>query len=122
MLDHASAAAVRALAVHPVVRGGHVTLAHRVDPAKLDEAWIPGGAAIGERLELRAIGVASNERVQALSIEMAGTSTRPWDGGRLHVTISRAEDASSAESNALLAGVAIEPIELTLSGTVDWVE
>lgn len=122
VLDRESQEAARALAVHPEVRADHVTLAHGVHPSSLDPAWIPAGASVGDRVELRAVGHAKNERVQALVVEMAGSTHRPYDGGMLHVTISFATDARASESNDLLETVAAARIELPLRGTIEWVE
>ena len=66
-LDDASRAALRARAAHPVVRGTHVTLVHRVDPDTFSPAWIPGGAAVGDEVELQVVGEVRDEAVQALS-------------------------------------------------------
>ncbi len=122
VLDEESRAAVRAMAEHAEVRGDHVTLAHAVRPSALDTGWIPGGASVGERVELRAVGHAADERVQALVVEMGGTTRRPADGGTLHVTVSFARDARASESNELLARAEIAPLDLPLRGTIEWVE
>ncbi|MEB2310440.1 MAG: hypothetical protein OZ921_01090 [Sorangiineae bacterium] len=120
VLDAASVRAVRALARHPELRGDHVTLAFQVDPADFTPAWVPGGGSPGDIVELRAIGHAADARVQALLIEQGGLRTRPWDGGTLHVTVSRQPWARSRDSNALLASGTPEPLELALSGVIAW--
>ncbi|HEY8428685.1 MAG TPA: HD domain-containing protein [Sandaracinaceae bacterium] len=122
VLDDESRAKVRALAVHPEVRGDHVTLAHAVLPSALDPAWIPGGARVGDRVEVVATGHAKDERVQALVVEMAGSARRPYDGGTLHVTVSFAPDARANEANDLLERARAAPLEMTLRGTIEWVE
>ncbi len=115
------AAAVRALARYPVIRGDHVTLAHGVDPAGFESRWVPGGAAPGASIVLDAVGHLADERVHALLVEIAGERHRPWDGGVLHVTVSRQPWARSSEANALALRAAAEPFELTLRGTIVWV-
>lgn len=115
-----SAAAVRALARYPEVRGDHVTLAHDVDAARFDPRWVPGGAPLGGSIALRAFGHCADERVDALVVEIAGQRRRPWDDGVLHVTVSRQPWARSSDANALVARAAPEPIDLALRGTVVW--
>lgn len=122
VLDAASRERVRGIAIHREVRGDHVTLAHRVDPSTLDPAWIPGGAKIGDRVEVAVRGQAADERVQALAVEIAGSPTRPHDGGLLHVTVSLTPEARASESNALLTTSTIAPLRMKLSGVVEWVE
>jgi hypothetical protein len=122
MLDDASRRTVLARAVHPERFGDHVTIAFRVDPATYDPSWVPGSPAIGARIAFRAVGHAKDERVQAYAVEIAGTTTRPRDGGILHVTVSVALGAEPSESNELLARERWEPCDLALSGTLEWVE
>ena len=122
VLDEASVSRVRALARHRELAGDHVTLAHGVLPEALSPEAIPGGHTIGDRVELRAVAEVSDARVQALLIEMAGSSERPYDGGTLHVTVSFASDARASESNALIRSAPMMPVELALSGQVRWVE
>jgi hypothetical protein len=122
VLDEASQAAVRALAKHRDPHGDHVTLAFRVEPTTYDPAWVPGSPAIGSAIAFRAVGHARDERVQALAVELAGTTTRPYDGGILHVTVSTAPGAEPSESNELLAGERWERCDLELRGTLQWVD
>jgi hypothetical protein len=123
-LDDESVEAVRRLAVHPVVRGDHVTLAHRVDPEAVDEtALVPTGAAVGEPVTLRAVAEHRDARLQALVVEIEGRSVRPFDGGTLHVTVSRVEAARSKDANDLIARTEPRPLEpLALRGRVEWVD
>lgn len=113
-----SRARVRALAVHPELRGDHVTLAHGVPAGSLDPRWMPGGLEVGDAVAFRAVGVAHDDRVQALVVEIAGSTERPSDGGRLHVTVSRAPGARSRDSNDLLATARVWPVDLRLEGVV----
>jgi hypothetical protein len=120
-LSPASVAAVRALAIYPDLRGDHVTLAYGVARDAFDLAWVPGGHPIGATVPLLATGECRNARVQALLIEAAGSTCRPWDGARLHVTVSKRPDARSSESNALIdATTAPEPLRLLLEGVIAW--
>jgi hypothetical protein len=122
VLDEESAAQVRAMAIHREVRGDHVTLAHRVDPAAFDAAWIPGGAKIGDRLSITVRGQSADERVQALAVDIAGSGVRPYDDGTLHVTVSLVPEARASESNDLFVTATLSPLRMQLAGTVQWVE
>lgn len=125
VLDEESRRALEARAALPIVRANHVTLAHRVHPDALDARWIPGGASVGDTVALRAVSDHLDERVQAVAVEVEGAEdpgVRPYDGGRLHVTVSRAEDARSRDSNALLERTPGRPLDLVLRGTVEWVD
>lgn len=122
VLDEPSVSRVRALARHRELAGDHVTLAHRVRPEAFTAAWIPGGHRVGDRVALRATGEVHDARVQALVVEMAGSTERPYDGGTLHVTVSFAADARASESNALIRSAPLTPLALPLFGEVRWVE
>ena len=116
-LDAESVAAVRAVAALPELRGDHVTLAHDFegDP---DPSWTPGGARVGDVVRFDATGVARDHRVQALVVSIGGSPVRPSDGGILHVTVSRAPDARSKDSNDLLASATLAPVSIELRGTI----
>ncbi len=121
-LDAPSRERVLALARHPVLRGGHVTLAFGVERGDFSESWVPGLAQVGERVPLSATAEYHDESVQALLIEMAGSTTRPQDQGVLHVTVSRTEAGQSKDSNRLLRTATPEPLALALAGTIAWVD
>ncbi|MBI3269322.1 MAG: hypothetical protein HYZ53_09895 [Planctomycetes bacterium] len=122
LLSPESAARVRALAAFPEVRADHVTLAARVPDGEFDPDWIPGRADVGARVLLHAVGLCRDDRIQALRVEIAGSSRRTWDGGTLHVTVSKLAGVESVESNALLARSAEAPLALDLDGVVEWVD
>ncbi|HJL16266.1 MAG TPA: HD domain-containing protein [Sandaracinaceae bacterium LLY-WYZ-13_1] len=124
-LDDESVRALRARAVHPVVRADHVTLAHRVDAEAVDVgALLPDGVALDAPVELAAVAEHRDDRVQALVVRIDGASERPADGGTLHVTVSRAPEARSKDANALLERTPGEPLDppLRLRGHVEWVD
>ncbi|MGG2367963.1 hypothetical protein ACE4ZV_26840, partial [Salmonella enterica] len=74
-----SRARVRALAIHSEIRADHVTLKHGFD-RPFDAAWIPAGRNVGDVVGMRATGIADDGRVQALVVEILGSSRRPSDG------------------------------------------
>lgn len=121
-LDPQSVSKVRALAEHPDLRGDHITLAFGVDEQSFSPDWIPGGYALGSEVPLRAIGMIRGERVQLLLIEVAGSTLRPWDGGKLHITVSKEYHARSLESNALLSEQRPEAMDIELRATLKWDE
>ncbi|HET9954697.1 MAG TPA: HD domain-containing protein [Polyangiaceae bacterium] len=122
VLDRSSVDCVRRMSLLPVVRGDHVTLAHRVDPHRFAPEWVPGGHRPGERVALRAVSQVCDERLQALALEMAGSTHRPFDGGPLHLTVSRVRGARSREANSLLERAPRQRVDLELSGQIVWVE
>ena len=83
---------------------------------------MPGCAPVGSTVAIRAVGCSRDDRIQALRVEVAGASRRPWDGGTLHVTVSKVAGAESVESNALLARAPETAIALALESVVAWVE
>jgi hypothetical protein len=122
VLDEDSELEASALAIHPDVRGDHVTLAFAVDPTKASPAWIPGGHRVGDRVDVHVTGMVADERAQALVVEIGGSSKRPWDGGTLHVTVSVAPGARARESNDVIAEQEPVPLDMHLRGTVMWVD
>lgn len=120
-LAEESVARVRALAVHAELRGDHVTLAHAVGKIG-GEAWIPGGHPIGAEIDLDVVGIAEDDKVQALVIAIGGTSVRPWDRGTLHVTVSKAPWAKASDSNSMLTTAAVTPLSMRLHGVIAWDE
>jgi hypothetical protein len=120
-LSAPSVECVRRAARLPILRGEHVTLARRVDPNGNIEALVPNGHRLGERIAFRAVAECCDERVQTWVVELAGSSVRPWDGGVLHITVSRAEGARSKDSNDLLQSGARAPLAIDLEGELVWV-
>jgi hypothetical protein len=118
-LDDASREALRAAARLPVVRGEHVTLARRV-PADTAVRSLANGFDCGEVVPLAAVTECADERVQVAVVEIAGSTERAWDGGVLHVTVSRSEGARSRDANSVLGRAPRVPLHLSLSGVVEW--
>lgn len=106
-----------------VLKAEHVTLAHRVTPSADLSRYVDGEHEVGDSLTLLAVAECANERVQAWIVEITGSSRRKHDGGLLHLTVSRAPDARSWESNdLLLLGAARAAMAEQLSGTLAWVD
>jgi hypothetical protein len=118
-LDATSQAELRRAARLPIVRGEHVTLARRV-PANADAAALASGFAVGDVVPIVAVAECADERVQAFVVEIGGSSRRAWDGGLLHVTVSRSEAARSRDANSVLEQAPRVPLALALSGVLEW--
>jgi len=121
-LDSPSRERVATLATLPVVKGQHVTLAYRVDPAEFSPLWVPGGYGVGSSVEMEVTHVVRNERIEVLVVSIEGSHERPFDGGTLHLTLSRAHDARSRDANQVLKHGERVPMSLALRGTVLWVD
>lgn len=120
VLDEPSAQKLTALATFPIVVAKHVTLAYRVDPDALDPTSL-GRHRAGDTVKLVGVALHRDERVQAIVVELDGTSARA-DGGILHVTVSRQRDARSRESNEMLRTSPGEEVRVPMSGTARWVK
>jgi len=121
-LDEASRQRLHERATLPVLRASHVTIAHRVVPNDLAPALIPGGYTPGDVVDANAIALCSDERVQAVIVEIAGSTWRPFDGGTLHVTLSRVEQASSWDANAMLQRAERVECQIALRGVLRWID
>ena len=106
----------------PIQKAEHVTLAHRVKPVDLPAGWIPGAHRVGDTVELHAVACATDDHAQAFIVEIAGSSVRPSDGGVLHLTVSRAPEARSNDSNTVIGRAPREPVDIPLRGTIEWVD
>ena len=101
----------------------------RAEPAapgdELDGSVIPGGRKLGETVDIHVIAESVDHRVQVFGVEIHGARRRPFDGGVLHLTVSRTRDARSRDANDLLAqGSATAPsfAPLVLHGVVELVD
>lgn len=119
-LTAASRSRILPLCTLPILRADHVTLAHGVDVARFDPAWVPGGARLGERVPVHAVALLRSAEVEALAVELAGVRRRPHDGGLLHLTLSRSHAARSHAANALMSKRQGEACDLWLEGVVGW--
>lgn len=90
--------------------GGHVTITKNVTPELL--------ARVGERVSLRVVGVASDDRVQAVVVDLPPDLKS--DNRIPHITMSHVEEASPKDSNTMLATASILPVQgLSLDGILD---
>lgn len=90
--------------------GGHVTLSRDVTPQ-----WL---ARVGERVTLRVVGVAEDDQVQAVVVDLPPglTSDKPVP----HVTMSHAEASSPKASDSMLARTPVTPVQgVTIDGVID---
>jgi len=87
------------------VRCEHVTLAYNLTPELLGN--------LGERYQdpvLRVVGYASDDSLECLVFSVNGSTERE-DGSTFHLTLSREEGRSSADSNKVLRTATILPVE-----------
>lgn len=98
----------RCVPAHALVEADHVTLAFRPGPERLARA------VIGQRIRVRVVAGALDERAQA--VEVTGA---PSDNAVAHITVSRSPGTPAVYSNELLARgrVPVEPFDL--DGVVD---
>ncbi|HYD68854.1 hypothetical protein [Azospirillum sp.] len=92
---------------YPTVRAHHVTLAFGVGR----------GRPLPKETAGRVVGIADDGAgVQALVVEIAGTTRRP-DGSTYHVTWSLGAGRAAKESNAVIAArgwTPVEPVDIRL--------
>ncbi len=115
VLNEESANRLRALAVHEIVHCHHLTLVSKLRVGDNDDVY--WSHRLGEVLELRVVGIAMDDKGQAVYIPEAPSAKKfP------HVTVSCAEGVPPVYSNELLeramTGSAIEPLDMKLLGTI----
>jgi len=81
------------------------------------EEWEP---QLGQTVTLRVIGMAQDERCQAVKVEIPDGLLCLNDNP--HITVSCADGTAPKYSNELLAAAELEPLELVLTGTVELVK
>lgn len=113
VLDEASSAALRKLAVHPDVYCHHVTLAYR----PTQEVWEKYVGMVMTRVELIAVGMKRDEKGQAVLIEgIRSENAHP------HVTVSCAGGVRPNYSNELLRDLGdMTHIHIPLSALVQFI-
>jgi hypothetical protein len=94
--------------LHALVTQGVTPVHDKVDLHHVTHEY-PSQAAAPEINHARVIGHAADEGVQALLVEVDGSTQRP-DGGKYHITYSLAPGRKPRESNDLLAYAKIEPL------------
>ncbi|OJY72358.1 MAG: hypothetical protein BGP12_12390 [Rhodospirillales bacterium 70-18] len=110
-LTHGSRAAVLEMfpPTHKEVVAHHIT----------DLFGVAGDAPPPPPAKLRIVGQADRDGLQALAVEVNGTTER-LDGGVYHLTVSHAEDRRSVDSNGLLAAGwdRVAPLDIDGEGAV----
>jgi len=137
-LDPESQALLQPLAIYPIVRGDHVTLAYvRLTQEEkscigpnpnlslipgYEPAWLLG-YGLGSRVLVQTLGWLANSRIQVLKVAVNGSSYRAWDQGVLHITLSHQPETQPVEANQLLAEAiydSLRPVSLDLWGVICW--
>lgn len=121
-LDEESRKLVRELALYEEVRAHHVTLAYTHNGEPFSPDWIPGGRAVGDSLQFETRGFSVNEEIQVLVVSIDGSSVRPFDGGTLHITVSKKPGVPSTHANEAILNVTLVPFTRQLKGRVAWLE
>ncbi|MBA3992831.1 MAG: hypothetical protein C0469_04830 [Cyanobacteria bacterium DS2.3.42] len=121
-LDEESRQTVQKLALYEEIRGDHVTLAYAHNGESFSPDWIPGGRLVGDSIEFETRGFSVTEDIQVLVISIDGTTKRPFDGGTLHVTVSKRTGVPSTHANEAILNVTLVPFTRQLKGSVTWLE
>ncbi len=122
VLDEESRRRVASHASLPVLKARHVTLVHRVHPHDFSAEWIPGGHQVGNPVGFRATCAVHDSDLEVFGVEVAGVQTRPDTGARLYLTVSRARTERPRSAARLLERAAPSPLELELSGRIQWAD
>ena len=121
-LDEASRRIVRELALYEEIRADHVTLAYAQEGESFSPDWIPGARAVGDSLEFETRGFSVTEEIQVLVVSIDGSCKRPYDGGTLHVTVSKKPGVPSTHANEAILNVTLVPFTRQLKGCVAWLD
>ncbi len=121
-LDEESRQTVQKLALYEEIRGDHVTLAYAHNGEPFSPAWIPAGRLVGDLIEFETRGFSVTEDIQVLVISIDGTTKRPFDGGTLHITVSKRKGVPSTHANEAILNVTLVPFTRQLKGTIAWLE
>ncbi len=121
-LDDVSRKTVQGLALYEEIRGDHVTLAYAHNGEPFSPDWIPGARSVGDSIEFETRGFSVTEDIQVLVVSIDGTSQRPFDGGTLHVTVSKRQGVPSTHANEAILNVTLVPFTRQLKGSIAWLE
>jgi hypothetical protein len=121
-LDEESRQTVQKLALYEEIRGDHVTLAYAHNGEPFSPDWIPGGRLVGDSIEFETRGFSVTEDIQVLVVSIDGTTKRPFDGGTLHITVSKRTGVPSTYANEAILNVTLVPFTRQLKGSVVWLE
>ncbi len=121
-LDQETRKMVQDLALYEEVRGDHVTLAYAHNGEGFSPDWIPGERAVGDLIEFESRGFSVTNDIQVLVISIDGSIQRPFDGGTLHVTVSKRQGVPSTQANEAILNVTLVPYIRPLKGSITWLE
>lgn len=121
-LDDESRETVRKLALYDEIRADHVTLAYPHNGETFSAEWIPGERELGDKIEIHTKGFSVTDDIQVLVVAIDGTTTRPFDKGTLHITVSKRQGIPSTLANEAILNVTLVPFSRQLSGTIVWLD
>lgn len=119
-LDEESRKTVSGLALYEEIRADHVTLAYANNGESFSPDWIPGARSLGETVEFETRGFSVTDSIQVLVVSIDGSSKRPFDGGTLHITVSKRPGVPSTQANEAILNVTLVPFTRQLKGSVVW--
>jgi len=121
-LDGDSCKIVRELALYEEVRGDHVTLAYPLNGEQFSPDWIPGARILGDSVDFETRGFSVTQSIQVLVVSIDGSSQRPFDGGTLHITVSKQPGVPSTHANEAILNVTLVPFIRRLKGRICWLD
>lgn len=121
-LDEESRKSVCQLALYEEIRGDHVTLAYAKNGETFAAEWIPGNRSIGDSLDFETRGFSVTDEIQVLVVSVDGSCQRPFDGGTLHITVSKRRGVPSTLANEAILNVTLVPFLRRLKGTISWLQ
>ena len=99
---------------HPDLKNDHLTLVFKPSDSDLESA------TIGQRIKMKVVGYAVDQKGQAIAIELPSNLTPQSKNRHPHITISVAKGTKPVYSNELLAKGPIQPVSpMTIEGVVD---
>jgi len=121
-LDEESRKIVRELALYEEIRADHVTLAYTHDGEAFLPGWVPSERAVGDTIQFESRGFSVTDEIQVLVVSIDGSSRRPFDGGTLHITVSKKPGVPSTLANEAILSVTLVPFIRHLKGQVAWLK
>jgi hypothetical protein len=121
-LDEESRRIVRELALYEEIRGDHVTLAYAKNGETFESVWIPGERSVGDSVNFETRGFSVTDEIQVLVVSVDGSCKRPFDGGTLHITVSKRPGVPSTLANEAILNVTLVPFIRHLKGSIAWLQ